>query len=105
MEKKTRIILAIVVIVVVAAAAVVLIVRGTAYRKITVVSGERFVDECPRRARPGQEVTITTAVISDGEIYVNGVDGKYVRPGVYVFTMPDTDVLLKVTVIADPNGA
>ena len=105
MKKKTLSILVIVVAVVLAAAAVVLIVRGSAYRKITVVSGERFVDECPRRALPGREVTITTAVISDGEIYVNGVDGRYVRPGVYVFTMPDADVQIKVTVIADPNGA
>ena len=45
MKEKTRIILAIVVIVVVAAAAVVLIVRGSANRKITVVSGESFIDE------------------------------------------------------------
>ena len=50
-------------------------------------------------------VTVTTAVVSDGEIYVNGVDGRYVRPGVFVFTMPEEDVRLKVTVIAFPDGA
>ena len=81
------------------------VVLNVSYRKITVISGKSFVDQCPRFARPGQEVTVTTAVVSDGEIYVNGVDGKYVRPGVYVFTMPDTDVQIKVTVIANPNGA
>ena len=69
------------------------------------VSGGRFVDECPRYARPGQEVTVTTAVVSDGEICVSGADGDYVRPGVYVFTMPDEDVHLTVTVIAFPDGA
>ena len=68
-------------------------------------SGRQFVETCPRRARPGQEVTVTTAVVSDGEIYVNGVDGRYVRPGVFVFTMPEEDVRLKVTVIAFPDGA
>ena len=43
--------------------------------------------------------------MSDGEIYVNGVDGRYVRPGVFVFTMPEEDVDLRVTVIAFPDGA
>ena len=82
-----------------------LIVLNVSYRKITVVSGAKFVDTCPRYARPGQEVTLTTAVVHDAEIYVNGVDGAYVQPGVYVFTMPDADVQLKVTVIAFPDGA
>ncbi|MBR5093799.1 MAG: hypothetical protein IK095_01765 [Oscillospiraceae bacterium] len=85
--------------------AIALIVLNVSFRKIAVVSGEQFVDKCPRYARPGQEVTITTAVVSDGEIYVNGVDGRYVRPGVYVFTMPDEDVAIKVTVIAFRDGA
>ena len=80
-------------------------VLNLSFRKITVVSGEQYVDKCPRYARPGQEVTVTTAVVSDGEIYVNGADGSYVRPGVYVFTMPDENVQLKVTVIAFPDGA
>ncbi len=82
----------------------VLLLSGS-FRRITVVSGAQFIDRCPRLARPGQEVTVTTAVVSDGEIYVNGADGKYVRPGVYVFTMPDADVQLRLTVVADPNGA
>ena len=82
-----------------------LAVLSFSFRKITVVSGGQFVDRCPRFARPGREVTVTTAVVSDGEIYVNGADGAYVRPGVYVFTMPDEDVSLKVTVIAFPDGA
>ena len=101
MKKKVLILVGIVLAAVLIAA----IVLHVSYRKITVVSGERFVDQCPRYARPGQEVTVTTAVVSDGEIYVNGVDGKYVRPGVYVFTMPDSDVQIKVTVIAFRDGA
>ena len=82
-----------------------ILLLGASFRRITVVSGAQFIDRCPRLARPGQEVTVTTAVVSDGEIYVNGADGKYVRPGVYVFTMPDADVQLRLTVVADPNGA
>ena len=75
------------------------------FRSITVVSGADLIDRCPRFARPGREVTVTTAVVSDGEIYLNGVDGAYVRPGEYVFVMPDADVRLKVYGIADPYGA
>ena len=82
-----------------------LVVMNAAFRRITVTSGRQFVDTCPSLARPGQEVTVTTAVVSDGEIYVNGVDGRYVRPGVFVFTMPEEDVELRVSVIAFPDGA
>lgn len=82
-----------------------LVVMNAAFRRITVTSGRQFVDTCPRLVRPGQEVTVTTAVVSDGEIYVNGVDGRYVRPGVFVFTMPEEDVELRVSVIAFPDGA
>ena len=93
----------------VAAALIVLLlafaVLNLSFRKITVISGKQYVDKCPRFARPGQEVTVTTAVVCDGEIYVNGTDGRYVSPGVYVFTMPNEDVQLKVTVIAFPDGA
>ena len=96
-------------LVAVAAALIVLLlafaVLNLSFRKITVISGKQYVDKCPHYARPGQEVTVTTVVVCDAEICVNGTDGSYVSPGVYVFTMPDEDVLLKVTVISDPNGA
>ena len=101
MKKKALIVVGILL----AAALIAFAALNLSYRKITVVSGKQFIDQCPRYARPGQEVTVTTAVVEDGAIYVNGTDGKYVRPGVYVFTMPDTDVQLKVTVIAFPDGA
>ena len=78
---------------------------STSFRTITVVSGKQFVDHCPRFARPGEEVTVTTVVVSDGELYVNGVDTRCVRPGEYVFTMPEEDVLLRLNVIAYSHGA
>lgn len=90
---------------VLAIALIALAVLNLCFAKITVVSGQRYVDHCPRWARPGSEVTVTTVVVTDAEIYVNGADGQYVRPGVYVFTMPDEDVALKVTVISYPDGA
>ena len=82
-----------------------LIVLGTSFRKITVVSGADYVASCPHYARPGHEVTVETVVVTDAEVYVNGADMRYIRPSVYEFTMPDEDVQLKVTVIAFPDGA
>ena len=101
MKKKILIIIAVILALLITA----LIVFSISYRRITVVSGKQLVDKCPAYARPGQEVTVTTAVVSDGELYVNGAGGSYVRPGVYVFIMPDEDVHLKLNVIAFPDGA
>ncbi len=78
---------------------------GCSRHKITVISGERFVHQCPKHAKTGDTVTVTTSVVHDGELYVNGVDGRFVRLGEYQFVMPDHDVELKVTVIAFPNGS
>ena len=74
-------------------------------RRITVISGERFVHKCPKFARPGDTVAVMTSVVHDGELYVNGVDGKFVQPGEFQFVMPDEDVQLKVTVIAFKGGS
>ena len=81
------------------------LISGIGRHRITVISGEKFVHKCPKSARTGETVTVMTSVVSDAELYVNGVDGKFIRPGEYQFTMPDHDVELKVTVIAFPNGA
>ena len=78
---------------------------GCSRHRITVISGEKFVHKYPKTARTGETVTVETSMVSDAELYVNGVDGKFVRPGEYQFVMPDNDVELKVTVIANPNGA
>ncbi|MBQ4491458.1 MAG: hypothetical protein II965_09470 [Pyramidobacter sp.] len=99
-KKALRVIAAVLVLVVLG-----LLVFSVSFRKITVISGKDLVDKCPSFARPGQEVTVTTAVVADGELYLNGVDGEFVRPGVFVFTMPDEDVQLKLHVVANPNGS
>ena len=82
-----------------------MVLLGCSRHRITVISGEKFVHKCPKSARTGETVTVMTSVVSDAELYVNGVDGKFIRPGEYQFVMPDHDVELKVTVIAFPNGA
>ena len=82
-----------------------MVLLGCSRHRITVISGEKFIHKCPKSARTGETVTVMTSVVSDAELYVNGVDGKFILPGEYQFTMPDHDVELKVTVIAFPNGA
>ena len=82
-----------------------MVLLGCSRHRITVISGEKFVHKCPRSARTGETVTVMTSVVSDAELYVNGVDGKFIRPGEYQFVMPDTDVELKVTVIAFQGGS
>lgn len=105
MKKRILIISGIVIGIILVVLLTVQLVLSASFRKITVVSGSEFVETCPRYARPGQEITVTTVVVSDGDVYVKGADGEYVRPGIYVFTMPDTDVQLNVTVIAYSDGA
>lgn len=102
MKKKT---LWIVAGLVLAAALIMYGVFCASYHSIKIALGESNVESCPRFARAGQEVTALTLDVCDGEVYVNGVEGRFIRPGVFVFTMPDEDVSLKVTVIANPNGS
>ena len=104
MSRKIWIIMGCVLLTVMIALTAVLI-SGSGRHRITVISGEKFVHKCPKYARTGETVTVMTSVVSDGELYVNGVEGKFVRLGEFQFVMPDHDVELKVTVIAFPNGA
>ena len=74
---------------------------------IKIISGQDYLDKCKKYAKPGEVVTVTTVVVSDGNVYVNSTDGTEIvekAPGIYEFVMPDHDVELKITVIAN-NGA
>ena len=81
------------------------LISGIGRHRITVISGEKFVYQCPGYAKAGETVTVMTSVVSDAELYVNGVEGEFARPGEFRFVMPDHDVELKVTVSAFPTGA
>ena len=63
------------------------------YRRITVISGDRFVHQCPKYAKPGQTVTVMTSVISDGELYVNGAAHE---PGVIPVQEAGSTVSIRV---------
>ena len=69
---------------------------------IRVVSGEKFLDKCPKRAKAGESVTLTTVTVCDGNLYVNGnVDFSKKSDSEFEFVMPDYDVEIKITVIAN----
>ncbi|MBQ6475844.1 MAG: hypothetical protein IJJ34_06520 [Clostridia bacterium] len=75
--------------------------------KITVDAAHKFlVYSCPKRAVPGETVTVEVAVVEDGDIHVavNGdADfGRFTKLGVYEFIMPEEDVTVHVW--ATSNG-
>lgn len=82
-----------------------LVLTGCAGRhRITVVSGEKFLESCPKTARAGDTVTVYTLSVTDANMYVNATDlteVTCVRDGVYRFVMPDHDIELKITVISN----
>lgn len=72
---------------------------------ITVDDNEKLIDSCPSRAEKGERVTIYTTWVADAELVVTvsgAEDGRFVRAGVYEFTMPAQDV--KVTARVDSSG-
>ena len=72
--------------------------RGYAIR---VVSGADLLDNCPKKAEAGETVTVTTMVVTDGDMHVrvNGDPdfGTFVRDGVYEFVMPAEDVEISIS--------
>ena len=69
---------------------------------IKVVSGDQFLDKCPKSGKPGETITVTILIVTDADLYVNGnVDIKQISDGVFEFVMPDHDVELKITVISN----
>ena len=63
------------------------------------LTGDTYVfTDCPAKAKAGDQVTVTTVDVADGEvkIEVNGSDsGEWLKWGTYTFTMPDEDVEVK----------
>ena len=73
--------------------------------KINIVSGEDLQYECPKRAEPGEMVTIKTVCVCDGDLYLSVAGDKnyadFVEEAVYVFEMPDNDVDVKIWVVSN----
>lgn len=72
---------------------------------ITVDDSEKLVEWCPSKAEKGERVTIYTTSVADATLVVNvsgAEDGRFVREGIYEFTMPAQDV--RITAYADTSG-
>ena len=69
-------------------------------RKITIEAGEDEIVSCPKRAKPGETVTIETVIVNDADLYlfVNGIALDPIKEGFYQFEMPNQDVRIKVVV-------
>ena len=77
---------------------------GQTYR-ITVDDDEKLIDWYPSSAEKGERVTIHTMSVTDADLVVTvsgAEDGRFVREGVYEFTMPAQDV--KITAYTDTSG-
>ena len=61
------------------------------------------VYNCPKSAKAGETVTFETVVVCDADLYVyiNGEELKPVREGYYEFVMPEEDVTITVSIVAN----
>lgn len=61
------------------------------------------VMNCPDRGKPGETIRFETVFITDGDLYVyiNGVEVKSLKEGIYEFVMPDEDVMITTKFISN----
>ena len=73
------------------------------YHKITVTGDKDLIDEYPKRAKAGETVRVYTVVATDADIYfhVTGTDFVTIQDGIYEFVMPDHDVEISLTIVAN----
>ena len=80
-------------------------IAADGWYRITVDDDEKLIDWYPSSAEKGERVTIHTMSVTDADLVVTvsgAEDGRFVREGVYEFTMPAQDV--KITAYADTSG-
>lgn len=73
------------------------------YHKINYDNTDKDIVSCPKRARAGELVTVETVFVTDADLYcyLDGVELKPNKEGLYQFTMPDHDVEIKVVVVSN----
>ncbi len=61
------------------------------------------VFNCPSRAKAGETVRFETVFVTDADLYVyiNGVEIKPLKEGIYEFVMPSEDVLIETKIIGN----
>ena len=72
---------------------------GGKYKITDISSDKNFIQECPKSANPGDEVTIVITTVTDAISYVRINEdpdfGEFVDYCTYVFIMPECDVTVK----------
>ena len=74
---------------------------------IIIESGKDLITDCPKSAKAGETVTISTYMVTDATLtlLVEDVDGAYVREDQYEFIMPNHDVIVNADLVFDQPGA
>lgn len=74
---------------------------------IMIESGKDLITDCPKSAKAGETVTISTYMVTDATLTlsVEDVDGAYVREDQYEFIMPNHDVIVNADLVFDQPGA
>ena len=74
---------------------------------IIIESGKDLITDCPKSAKAGETVTISTYMVTDATLTlsVEDVDGAYVREDQYEFIMPNHDVIVNADLVFDQPGA
>ena len=78
---------------------------GCAGEKIYIEEGKDLIVSCPRRAKPGDTVTVETMCVTDADLYVS-VNGSKEgvtceRDGVFTFVMPQGGARVKAWVVSN----
>lgn len=65
-----------------------------------------LIASCPKRAKAGQTVTVSTAAVCDGDLKISISGAEYERTDVTTiqFVMPERDVEISARVVTSANG-
>jgi len=73
--------------------------------KITVASGEEYVDHCPKAAKAGEVVHVQVLFVTDADMHIsiNGDEeyGSFAEDEGYEFIMPKEDVRIDIWIVTN----
>ena len=79
--------------------------RASDQYKITVASGEEYIDRCPKSAKAGETVHLQVLFVTDADMHIsiNGDEeyGSFAENESYEFIMPEEDVRIDVWVVSN----
>jgi len=73
--------------------------------KITIASGEEYIDQCPKTAKAGETVTLLVLFVTDADMHIsiNGDEeyGSFAEDESYEFIMPEEDVRIDIWIVTN----